>query len=586
MREGPIAHASGGRDIIRRAVDGARDHPVLAVFLGALGVRIVLAGAIATVMPSMHAPDEWIYHELARALSSGEASRWDFYWQALARTTAAYTFPLALLYVAVGPWPFGAQVIAALFGAGAAALTVCLAREVVPRRWAIGAGVAVAVLPSQVYFSSLALKDGAVWAVVAALAVAFARSIRSSRAALVRWTALVVLLLVVLAHLRTNSFLVACIAVALATWIASPASLPRRIVVGAAVLVVMPWLFGLGPAGSAYIRLHGSMLAKQRADNAIGAQSAFVAAPLRDKPAAQSAAASKAVRATRSSVPAGQTPAAPAGEPAGTATPIADAGPVDAEPGLAVDEATQPEARVSDAPFGSIGAARTTAEAPSSAASPNEVPEPAPAPTSAAVDGGDAPTLAPAASMPTDIPASPPPSDVPVSMPQGVVGPVTPDDSVHAGSSPGDLLRGLVAVVLAPFPWEPAESSARLFGKIDTAAVWYPLLILACAGLLRGAWRLRPVTFPLLYTLGTLTAYALVEGNVGTAFRHRQEATTGLVLLAVFALWRITARYDRSGPVSRSSEAAPLGALEQVTPSGNGVASAVRDVTTPRPSLP
>ncbi len=108
------------------------------------------------------------------------------------------------------------------------------------------------------------------------------------------------------------------------------------------------------------------------------------------------------------------------------------------------------------------------------------------------------------------------------------------------GADPGSLVltrtlsylpRGIAYVLFAPFPWA--------VGRVIDAAVipdtlfWYVLLF----GALWGAWIERTrwrMYLPLfVFTCGMLGLFALVEGNVGTLYRHR--AITVVPTIAIFA---------------------------------------------------
>ena len=67
--------------------------------------------------------------------------------------------------------------------------------------------------------------------------------------------------------------------------------------------------------------------------------------------------------------------------------------------------------------------------------------------------------------------------------------------------------------------------------------LWYPLLILALVGVKA---RLKTLTPELVYTVfvtgGLAVMWALVEGNFGTAYRHRGELVWGVAVLAGIGL--------------------------------------------------
>jgi hypothetical protein len=106
---------------------------------------------------------------------------------------------------------------------------------------------------------------------------------------------------------------------------------------------------------------------------------------------------------------------------------------------------------------------------------------------------------------------------------------------------------GFPAVVLRPYPWESDSSTSVRLARLE-ALLWYPLLALSLFGLTRG-WTLRRVlAFPALYGGGIIVVYALTEGNVGTAFRHRAEAMWAVALFAALGAQTIADRRARSAP--------------------------------------
>ena len=83
----------------------------------------------------------------------------------------------------------------------------------------------------------------------------------------------------------------------------------------------------------------------------------------------------------------------------------------------------------------------------------------------------------------------------------------------------GFLPVGMGAVLMAPFPWA-ARSSGEMLGSLEML-VWYPFLFFV----LKGAWRSlaggygqKVIFFTFLLVCGSI---ALLEGNMGTLFRHR-----------------------------------------------------------------
>ncbi|MFQ5536421.1 MAG: hypothetical protein ACE5GJ_03110 [Gemmatimonadota bacterium] len=92
------------------------------------------------------------------------------------------------------------------------------------------------------------------------------------------------------------------------------------------------------------------------------------------------------------------------------------------------------------------------------------------------------------------------------------------------------LPLGLAYFLLAPFPW--AISSALQAITFPEIILWYLLVPFG----LRGAWLAlrhdaRAYTVPLAILVVVTFAYALVESNVGTAYRHRAQV---LPLMFIF----------------------------------------------------
>jgi hypothetical protein len=95
------------------------------------------------------------------------------------------------------------------------------------------------------------------------------------------------------------------------------------------------------------------------------------------------------------------------------------------------------------------------------------------------------------------------------------------------------IARGLSVMLLEPYPWNKTASPSFEMAKAE-GIVWYPIIALALLGLGPAVRRFQVMLFPLLFGGGALLLYALTEGNVGTAFRHRGEFTWVIALLAGF----------------------------------------------------
>lgn len=96
-------------------------------------------------------------------------------------------------------------------------------------------------------------------------------------------------------------------------------------------------------------------------------------------------------------------------------------------------------------------------------------------------------------------------------------------------------------MLLEPFPL-PFTGSAPLRLARMESLLWYPLVLLAAVGLWIARRHLRVLLFPIVVGGGILFMYALSEGNVGTAHRHRGEFVWVVVLLAALGARHLTSR--------------------------------------------
>ncbi len=124
---------------------------------------------------------------------------------------------------------------------------------------------------------------------------------------------------------------------------------------------------------------------------------------------------------------------------------------------------------------------------------------------------------------------------------------------------------GLAFFLLAPFPWQ--VGSLLTIMTLPEMLIWYalfPLVVLGGVHLLR---RKFTEVFPLVtFVILTASIYALVEGNAGTAYRHRAQLMVFLLILGSVGLqlWE-EKRKKRAAPRPRRGQLSfPL------RPAGNG----------------
>ena len=98
------------------------------------------------------------------------------------------------------------------------------------------------------------------------------------------------------------------------------------------------------------------------------------------------------------------------------------------------------------------------------------------------------------------------------------------------------LPTGLRVMLLDPLP-NQLDQSPNMRYAFAEHLLWHPLLLLALIGIVARRASLTPgLVFTLLVTSCLATMWALVEGNFGTAYRHRGELVWGVAVLAGIGL--------------------------------------------------
>jgi len=269
-----------GRKVSRNAVAVMIDHPVLSSFLVALGVRVVFAVSSNLFHEGVLIPDEGQYLTLAMAASEGNLTPefWPGYGQSLFDSTRTFMWPLTALFWIFGPFRIVGQILAAVFGAATAAASAGLADRFLRRPFALAAGLTVALFPSQILWSSVVLRESLIWAVLAAMAliVGYSRPL-DSRGRIVFSVMLLGLLFVAMAWLRVQT-------AAIALWCLIPVLLSEsgrrtvRILSTVCLLVVVPWLVGLGPGASSFAGAAIERMGISRSYMSLSAESSVVEA--------------------------------------------------------------------------------------------------------------------------------------------------------------------------------------------------------------------------------------------------------------------------------------------------------------------
>jgi hypothetical protein len=114
---------------------------------------------------------------------------------------------------------------------------------------------------------------------------------------------------------------------------------------------------------------------------------------------------------------------------------------------------------------------------------------------------------------------------------------------------------GLVYLLFAPFPW--AISGVRQALVVPETLVWYALMPAFVRGAMYGLTRHFRAVLPIVVFAISLTcAYALMQGNVGTAYRQRTQVT--MFFFVFMAVGIVEKRRQRGRAVTQAAIATPL----------------------------
>lgn len=526
-----VADRNIRRRVAARGVDLVAAHPVVFVFLVALAVRVFIAAVLTKFFSGTLVLDDTTYHAMAQQMAEGAAVAWDDFTYRLYWSTASFIVPVTFLYTLFGPAPVVGQLFVAVMGACAAAFVARIALEFLAPRWALVAGMSVALLPSQAFWSSMLMKDASVWFVLAGLGATVAVASRATGRHLAVLGLAAGGLLVMLSYLRLHTLVVGVWALMIAAFFGVRQDRAARIAGALVVGIAVPWVFGaIGPAGISLITNHGS-LEERRFWNAQGARTAIVPTepihpqldniPIRELEAEVTELDRKTTELKTEAT-----------ELKSRANELQSEALRLQEKAEDVESSDPADAKVLRARALQV---RAKAEAKAAEAAKAEA-------RRAEVEAAKAKAKAKAKAARA------------IAAKEGTIQPIPPPAA--EGEAPLDpnlkhLPRGLSVMLLEPFP-VPFEGSLSLKLARLESLLWYPFLVLAAIGLWNVRPYLRQVVFPLLAGGGIILMYALSEGNVGTAHRHRGEFVWVVILLAAAGLRHVWARH-RDGPVEEDA---------------------------------
>ena len=147
---------------------------------------------------------------------------------------------------------------------------------------------------------------------------------------------------------------------------------------------------------------------------------------------------------------------------------------------------------------------------------------------------------------PTTKPATTKPATTPATTVATVPTALSDEDLVVPKGIKNDLRAlptGLVAFALRPFPWQHGDGLSYDLAAVEEL-LYYPLYLLAVVGLVAYRRRREIIAFPIV-VVGLISGIAAeAEGNLGSAFRHRDQLFWAVAFFAtlganyLWGLWR------------------------------------------------
>jgi hypothetical protein len=468
-------------------------------------------------------------------------------WHGNAYLFGTFVYLEAALFALVGPIALVMTSLNALLSGVISLLLYDLTTRLYGRRAAIFASIATALYPSLILWSALNLKDTLTLFIVVTVFWVLARM-----RARPHWALLVALalLLIPLESLRRYIFVGLILLVPLGVAFAGD-TVRRRVAWGAsaalmsaALLAVVAMTGGAG-GGNTVVAVGGfAGLERTRAGMAVGARTGFVETP----PLPVSEGETYVVVAPATVAPTSS------GSPGTSAT--ATARPtMTAVPGTPRIVVVAPGTRVT------LASASPSAAGPAAVATPLQTAVPSGASPSS-IGATAAPEVVVRPGDIVVISTDPRATPAPTGQRQNLTLRSDPAaDSVQLVQDRGDteglaiartvayIPRGLAYTLFAPFPWQVDRTLDA--ATIPEMVFWYfCLLALPFALWHNRAWR---ETLPIvLYVAGVLGVFVLVEGNVGTLYRHRAMVIPFVLMLVGPVAITFISRFTRSSPVRRS----------------------------------
>ena len=254
----------------------AQLHPVRFVFLAALIIRIPVWIAISFFFDGHLFGDDLLYLDLVEDYGNNGGAFWSSYQTELWNRSLSFLLPAGILTKIIGFHPFVILFGSVLVGSAVAAFLTQLAKNHVSHTVAVVAGLAFAVMPSQVLWSSLLLKDSYIALGVAAMAFVLVQKSRTGLTFYALNYSLIFVLLMYVQRIRAHTLMVVCLALVLTALLSSKPQKILRTFFAICMLALMPWLINGDLGGLGYIETLAGGMEDQRLAGAVGANTAVV----------------------------------------------------------------------------------------------------------------------------------------------------------------------------------------------------------------------------------------------------------------------------------------------------------------------
>ena len=250
----------------------------------ALIARILTAVYVSVFRNGTVFADDQTYMSMVRDFAYFRTAEWSDYTKWLWDISTSFLLPSGLLSRLFGFHYFLILFVSALAGSTLVGLTTLLLRNFVSIHVSIFCGMTLALLPSQILWSSLLLKDSYIAMAFVLLTLVIRWWSDKKRTHFIYGVLIIVLVLLYIERIRLHSLMVVLIAFVLTTIFFRSNLYFSRLGIACLLMIFVPWAAWGGPAGSHYFQTLSRGMEDQRMAGGIGAKTAINTAPTNTAP--------------------------------------------------------------------------------------------------------------------------------------------------------------------------------------------------------------------------------------------------------------------------------------------------------------